>query len=787
MISFFESKARPGHLLYLHLEQVAASILQLIPADYTAIRTIAWISAIFHDMGKATSYFQRERLQKKKRSQMTSHAPASAVAAWWFTEQIDMPVWIRLAVLISILRHHGNLDEDGWGMYYKLIKQDLRGDNSPLRFQLADIDWTGVHQWLVQQKTPAGLLIREISLQKPPDADVIARSVLAARHPIRHRELKNAFSRLGQGLQFLAAHGALLAADKIDAAGLQTMTRQAVPGNAVKVYIRNCMSSSESRIGTLRQEVASEVEQTWLDNLEGMLFTLTAPTGSGKTLSIFNAALQVRSALAEAEPSRIIYCLPFTSVIDQNHQVLQNVLQVCCEPVREDILLKHHHLVEGKYRTGDSAYEPGQAGELLTETWQSEVVVTTFYQLLHTLLSNRNSQLKRASQLINSIVLLDEVQAVPLKYWRTLRVLFQEASKALGTRFVLLTATRPLIFQPDDPDVVELLPDHERHFRSLSRVRLVCHPEPVGLDDWCVRIQERLRKTFVSTLIVLNRRKAVKHVFEHMHAAFPDTKVIALSTNLTPWDRRARIRLINMLLKRGQPCIVVSTQLIEAGVDVSFPEVHRDMAPLDCIIQTCGRSNRHSTTGHGSVHLWTLYDDEQASGKGKALWHRIYDPALIDVTRDVLGLESESRAEFEIPEQDFLQLSQEYFSGCMQRSEHMDLVTDMLAGNWNTIDAAFELIPEGPPTATCFVIKTNRDQALWDRYQEIVQAQSWDRLQKKAEFASIKRAFYERVVQVYAPPDPARPSVTPVYANMGHYNRETGFSHMPEMEASTIF
>jgi CRISPR-associated endonuclease/helicase Cas3 len=699
---------------------------------------------------------------------------------------MDMPTWMRLAVLISILRHHGNLDEDGWGVYYKLIKQDMRGVDGPLRSQLNSIDWAGMHQWLLKQKGPSGLLDRQAALPVP-DAEIITGSVLAAKHPIRHKELKNAFSTLGQSLQFLAAHGALLAADKFDAAGLQTIIRQELPAHAVRVYVQRNMQDSKGQIALLRKEISSEVAKTWLNNLNTKLFTLTAPTGSGKTLSIFNAALQVRSALGNRVPYRIIYCLPFTSVIDQNHQVLKNVLNMCCEPDREDILLKHHHLVEGVYRTRNITYEPGQAGELLTETWQSEVVVTTFYQLLHTVLSNRNSQQKRASQLINSIVLLDEVQAVPLKYWQTLRILFKEAAEVLNVRFVMLTATRPLIFHPDEPDVTELLPDHSRYFRSLSRVRLVCHPQPIGLDEWCDTLRDRLNKKFISTLIVLNRRKAVKHVFERLRVDFPNTRVIALSTDLTPRDRRVRIRLINMLLKKEKPCIVVSTQLIEAGVDVSFPEVHRDMAPLDCIIQTCGRSNRHSTSGHGRVHLWNMYDDGQASKPGKALWHRIYDPALIDVTRDVLGLDSGTEDEFEIQEQDFLLLSQQYFSGCMQRSEHVDLIPDMIAGNWNTIDAEFELIPGGLPTATCFVIQNNIDQALWDRYQEIVDDPSLDRLQKKAEFALIKRKFYERVVQVYAPPDPSRPVVTPIYASMGHYSRETGFACMPEMEASTIF
>ena len=146
---------------------------------------------------------------------------------------------------------------------------------------------------------------------------------------------------------------------------------------------------------------------------------------------------------------------------------------------------------------------------MLTETWQSELVVTTFHQLLYSLLSPRNANLKRAGQLTGALVLLDEVQALPLRYWEALRQLFLAAARSLGTRFVLLTATRPLIFQPGD--AVELLPDHAEHFQALTRTRLVLPSSgTAGGGRICRAIDRRVATDARATLIIVNRRRAVR-------------------------------------------------------------------------------------------------------------------------------------------------------------------------------------------------------------------------------------------------------------------------------------
>jgi CRISPR-associated endonuclease/helicase Cas3 len=396
-------------------------------------------------------------------------------------------------------------------------------------------------------------------------------------------------------------------------------------------------------------------------------------------------------------------------------------------------------------------------------------VVTTFYQLLHTLLSARNANLKRAAQLSGAIVLMDEVQAVPLRYWQGLRHLFQSAARTLGTRFVLLTATRPLIFRPEDAG--ELLPSHTEHFYALSRVRLHCHHrQPLTLTAFAERVIDDQSQSRHSVLIVLNRRAAVRDLFQRLHEALPSYPLLALSTDFTPKDRRARIRLIRRRLRHAQPLIVISTQLIEAGVDLSFPVVHRDLAPLDAIVQSAGRCNRHDSANRpGAVHLWQLYNERSGGGMGAKHWQRVYDSPLIDTTGEIL----EAKESWD--EREFLDLSQAYFKGCWQRMQQEKIDEWVRDGDFERIQKDFQLIPEGPPRQTLFVSANAIDRRLWETYVEIQSDPDLSPFEKDRQFQPIRRKFYERVIQIYANPDPDEP-IKHLDAESGNYSRETGFT-----------
>lgn len=783
-LPFSETFAHPGDPLYRHLQCVSNNSADAVIDAVPEVRIIAFTAGLFHDVGKGTRFFQLDRLKKGKKNRLTTHSACGAVIAWWFSSVIELPLWMRLGVLVSILKHHGDLNYDSWekplNVYFELV-------NEPeLLKQLNSIDLQGFQKWLqdiVCQNDvlpiPSGFVLPEITIEAIKDTF----------KSVKPRHVRNAFKDAGQILSFLAGFGGLLSADKIDAAIGEKISHQELPCDLIDTYKKKNFCNPKTNINVLREKISAEVKKVWMDNLDKDLFTLTSPTGSGKTLSIFNAALSIRETLKSQRqrPSRIIYCLPFTSVIDQNHQVLADVLKTVSLEDREDMLLKHHHLVEGVFRTKNREYDSDGTGQLLTETWQSEIVVTTFYQLLHSILSTRNGELKRAGQLCGSIILMDEVQAIPLKYWKTLRHILGTAADILKSKFVLLTATRPLIFQADDPEICEILPNHPAYFKRLSRVKLYCHQENIGLIEFTNKMIDELKKNFRSTLIIVNRRKSVTEIFRAISKAFPAQRIIALSTNLTPWDRRARIRLIRSFLRRKIPCIAVSTQLVEAGVDVSFPIIHREIAPLDSVIQACGRSNRHGKDILGNVHVWKIYKETEKVHFNEPLWKQVYDGHLIDVTTEILNIRTDKDTRIiEFEEKDFLALSKKYFELCWDRVQQIDLARFWINGNFNELKEKFQLIPEGPPTATFFVVKNIRDQRIWDQYLSIQNDENLNALDKKIGFNKIRKKFFERVIQVYAPKDPERDPVTVL--NMGkYYLRETGFDELPEKESTCVF
>ncbi|MGB9497855.1 MAG: hypothetical protein ACKVE3_08320 [Dissulfuribacterales bacterium] len=226
-------------------------------------------------------------------------------------------------------------------------------------------------------------------------------------------------------------------------------------------------------------------------------------------------------------------------------------------------------------------------------------------------------------------------------------------------------------------------------------------------------------------------------------------------------------------MDKKQPVIVVSTQLVEAGVDISFPVVHRDLAPLDSVIQSSGRCNRHNECGHGVLYLWKLYDEEQ--GEGAWQWKRIYDSCLIEAMVESLGDESV------IPEEKFLELTKRYFAKCWERGAQVRVEEFLKRGDFEKMAEQFHLIEDGPPTISVFVIQNEYDENLWKRYLALDDIESFR--ERRKEFMKFRFPFFERVIQVYGRIQHDDPVIA-VKSKDGHYDLETGFIALPDENSS---
>ena len=305
------------------------------------------------------------------------------------------------------------------------------------------------------------------------------------------------------------------------------------------------------------------------------LYTLTVPTGGGKTVASLAFAL---SLAAKQKMDRIIYVIPYTSIIDQNAAVFADILG-------EENVLEHHSGAE--YAAGENADAADYRKALAAENWDVPVVVTTSVQFFESLYGSRASRCRKLHNIANSVIIFDEAQNLPLPYLRPCVAAIAELVRHYRAAAVLCTATQPALqplfaeFAPELP-LQEICPAPEKQQVAFRRTTLR-NIGTVSQEDLAAQLADASQ-----VLCIVNLRKTA----QELYAAMPPEGSYCLTTLLYPAHRKALLQEIRQRLAAGLPCRVISTSLIEAGVDVDFPAVYRELAGLDSILQAAGRCNR---------------------------------------------------------------------------------------------------------------------------------------------------------------------------------------------------
>lgn len=334
------------------------------------------------------------------------------------------------------------------------------------------------------------------------------------------------------------------------------------------------------------------------------VFRLTVPTGGGKTRS--GLAFALRHAV-EHQLERVIVVIPYTSIIEQTAAVYRDIFG-------DEAVLEHHSQVE--FADDESAEEHLLKQRLATENWDAPLIVTTTVQLFDSLFSNKPSQVRKLHRLSRSVILLDEVQTLPPELLRpTLDGLAMLVRHCQST-VVLSTATQPVFEESRfleafaDLEVKEILPPAkvEEHFQKMRRVDYEIWPEPLSGDDLVDVICKEHQ-----ILVVFNTRKEARECVRRLKAK-GEGNVFHLSTLLCGAHRRNILAEVRARLAEGRPVRLISTQVVEAGVDLDFPLVMRQIGPLDRIVQAAGRCNREGRLERGRVIIFATIDGGSPRG-----------------------------------------------------------------------------------------------------------------------------------------------------------------------------
>ncbi|KAI4439039.1 CRISPR-associated helicase/endonuclease Cas3 [Schaedlerella arabinosiphila] len=335
------------------------------------------------------------------------------------------------------------------------------------------------------------------------------------------------------------------------------------------------------------------------------LFRLTVPTGGGKTISSLAFALKHAK---EHGMNRVIYVIPYTSIIEQNAKIFADILG------KENVLENHSNI---DYESSEEL----KLMQLAAENWDKPVVVTTNVQFFESIFSNKSSKCRKLHNIANSVIIFDEAQMLPNDYLKPCISALEQLLRYYRSSIVLCTATQPALksLLSQEIKVTELCPRMEEQFAFFRRTSIE-NLNKISEEELIQRLEREHQ-----TLCILNTKKRA----QKMYQSIKGEGVYHLSTSMYPVHRKKVLNCIRKRLKRHEKCIVISTSLVEAGVDLDFQTVYRQLAGIDSIIQAAGRCNREGKKQAGEcfTYIFKLNQKEYVPGQCQQ----------IDITESILA------------------------------------------------------------------------------------------------------------------------------------------------------
>lgn len=675
--------SHPEKPLKQHLEEVelaAMAILGRHPRQpfaslgIDALQTMRQLAG-WHDIAKATAFFQQyicdtEGWQKKvarnaASNEQKTHTPLGALlAADYFGTQ--QPWYLSLLMTMAIRGHHSRLPTiaalcNGLDSQRELLAEQSRNLSK---------DVSSAHPSLADSLT---------RLTNDGFDAVYGKAMRLVERdwPEQHeQERLDQLVRIRLSVQF--CFSCLLEADKAllihptieDYFGVPTRSYPATlvedqlpPGDSTSIINKQRRSAY--------QVVISDANA---DGDDYRPRVLTLPTGLGKTRCAAGWAMHWRARIERETGVRpkIIVVLPFLSVIEQTAKVYRELLGLQYHSndghlqTSHSLSLRDHMDVETESLEGSAKEVALGQTEFMLDTWRAEIVLTTFDQFLLALMDAKSRHQQRFHNLCDALIVIDEVQAFPVRLWHPVGTLLTELAAAGRSRLLLMTATQPGIVPP--PSRLDLIDQPRRYAQPRYQMEIDLSEQP--LLQWLNSIADEIisKPEVKKWLLVFNTRRCAQDVYRSLKDTASDLphELMLLSSDIVPRDRLARIDHI----KGSEACIAVTTQCVEAGVDIDMDMVVRDFAPLDSLVQVAGRCNRNGTRPRQTVRVVRLLNELPDGTIHKAFGDYIYDKIALSSSAELL------RSTPVVNEEDVTDLVERYFAELARKKDSGSKLTN---------------------------------------------------------------------------------------------------------------
>ena len=568
-----------------HLNNTAEFSQKICPVE--ELRTIAWLTMLFHDAGKLSDEIQEDyRRILKYGEDVHKHNMDHSTAGGRIVTELTTDRVLARFISTAIYSHHGLQDcinlETGKTLKEERDEKNIEYDVITNRF------------WCIYKKEQ----IKEKFFKAENDLKIIKEKIQSFLNECKEKKIHCGTIWFYLGMYQRLLLSIVIDCDWTDTASFagETETTKRWQQEAVDRvwttsldYFENylCEKVRENpgngkELKDIRQEISDLCKDAAYQ--PGNLYRLTVPTGAGKTLSSLRFALH---RAKKEKKSHIIYIAPFNSILEQNAQEIRMAVG------RSEIVLEHHCNVICDTEEEEQKYQK------MTEIWDEPIIVTTAVQILNTLFSAQKSCIRRMHSICNSIIIFDEVQALPVRCTELFNLAVNFLGVFCNTTVVLCSATQPSLSTIAENNVYncrEMAGNWNKYISAFKRSQIIDftdqYPGGMHLPDVRNLVHENLYK-YNSVLVIVNTTRCARELYQMLKLNQEGYELFHLSNNMCAQNKIEKLSAVRTALNLGKRVICVSTPLVEAGVNFSFGCVIRSMAGLDNVIQAAGRCNRH--------------------------------------------------------------------------------------------------------------------------------------------------------------------------------------------------